>query len=133
VMDGNPSPTRNDPKGVTIEGGAGRNILLGTPADDILRGGPDHDGLIGRGGKDKLYGFDGNDNFVPWPSAKKQTTRVTVDGGDGFDRVYLYSDEASYTLNNCTSSSCKVTSDSDGALELFNIEMLIFKTRNRRL
>ena len=133
VMDGNPSPTRSDPKGITLEGGEGRNIILGTPADDELKGGPDHDGLIGRGGTDKLDGLAGNDNFVPWPSVTKETTSVTVNGGDGFDRVYLYGDESSYTLTNCTSNTCDVGSGSDGMLQLSNVEMLIFKTSNRRL
>ena len=133
VIDGNPSPARSNPKGLTLEGGAGRNILLGTPANDTITGGQDHDGLIGRGGKDKLYGLDGNDNFVPWPSAKKETVKVTADGGDGFDRVYLNGDESSYDLINCNSVSCKVRSNADGILQLSNIEMLVFKKGNKRL
>jgi hypothetical protein len=133
VLDGNPSPTRSDPQGITLEGGDGRNILLGTTSDDILIGGPDHDGLIGRGGADTLEGLEGNDNFVPWPSANEETTSVTVNGGDGFDRVYLYGDESTYTLINCTSRNCEVSSNSDSVLELSNVEMLIFKTNNKRL
>jgi prepilin-type N-terminal cleavage/methylation domain-containing protein len=133
VIDGNPSPIRSHPRGLTLEGGAGRNILLGTPADDTLKGGPDHDGLIGRGGKDKLYGFDGNDNFVPWPSETNENENVIVNGGDGFDRIYLNNKKSSYSLNHCDSNSCKVTSASNGVLELSNVEMLVFKASNQRL
>ena len=133
VMDGNPSPERPNPKGITLEGGEGRNILLGTPENDTITGGPDHDGLIGRGGEDKLYGLGGNDNFVPWPSATEETKEVTVDGGDGFDRVYLYNDEATYDLNNCDSTSCTVSSNAGAELQLTNVEMLVFKMSNKRL
>lgn len=133
VIDGNPSPDRPNPKGITLEGGAGRNILLGTPANDTLIGGPEHDGLIGRGGKDNLYGLNGNDNFVPWPSATTETMKVTVDGGDGFDRVYLNNDESTYNLTACDSTSCKVDSNANGVLQLSNVEMLVFKMSNKRL
>ena len=133
VLDGNPSPDRSNPKGITLEGGAGRNILLGTPANDTLIGGPDHDGLIGRGGKDKLYGLDGNDNFVPWPSATEETMKVTVDGGDGFDRVYLNNDESTYSLMECDSTSCTVRSNKNSVLELSYVEMLVFENSNKRL
>ena len=133
VMDGEPTPQRNSPKGITLEGGNGRNILLGTPAADILEGGPNHDGLIGRGGNDKLFGYGGNDNFVPWPSTSKENTNVTLDGGDGFDRVYLEGEQSNYTFNSCNSSSCEVRSNTNGTLDLRNIEMLIFKSGNKQL
>ena len=133
VMDGNPSPTRSNSEGVTIQGGEGRNILLGTTSADTLRGGPDHDGLIGRGGTDTLEGHGGNDNFVPWPSANEETSSVSIDGGEGFDRVYLNSDESSYSLINCTSRSCEVNSNSNGELDLSNVEMLVFRTSSKRI
>ena len=133
VLDGLPSPQRNNPKGITLEGGVGRNILLGTPAADTLEGGPHHDGLIGRGGNDKLFGYGGNDNFVPWPSTLKENATVSVDGGDGFDRVYLEGEEANYTFDSCNSSSCKVRSNTDGTLNLRHVEMLIFKSGNKQL
>ncbi len=134
VIDGYPTPTRNNPEGggVTLEGGARRNILLGTPADDILLGGPNHDGLIGRGGNDELYGNAGNDNIVPWVSISAETTTVTIDGGDGFDRIYLKDLEANYNLD-CNGNSCELESNSGGTLILFNVEMLMFKTSTNRL
>jgi len=134
VIDGHPTPTRVNPEGggVTLGGGAGRNILLGTPADDILEGGPDHDGLIGRGGSDELFGNAGNDNIVPWVSTSAETTTVTINGGDGFDRVYLKDIEANYSLD-CSGNSCELQSKSGGKLMLSNVEMLMFKTSTNRL
>ena len=134
VIDGHPTPTRNNSEGggVTLEGGARRNILLGTPADDILVGGPNHDGLIGRGGNDELYGNAGNDNIVPWVSTSAETTTVTVDGGEGFDRIYLKDLEANYNLD-CNGNSCELESNSGGRLILSNVEMLMFKTSTKRL
>ena len=134
VIDGYPTPTRNNPQGggVTLEGGARRNILLGTPADDTLVGGPNHDGLIGRGGNDELYGNEGNDNIVPWVSNSAETTTVTIDGGDGFDRVYLKDIEANYDLN-CNRNSCNLRSNSGGKLILSNVEILMFQASTNRL
>ncbi len=134
VIDGNPTPKRNQPKdvGVTLEGGSQRNILLGTPAEDILFGGPDHDGLIGRGGNDEFYGNAGNDNMVPWTSAASEATTVTINGGDGFDRVYLKGVESSYTLS-CSGSGCTLQSNAGGTLILSNVELLVFKTSSNRL
>ena len=134
VIDGNPTPTRTNPEGggVTLEGGVGRNILLGTPSSDTLEGGPNHDGLIGRGGNDELFGNDGNDNFVPWVSTSAESTTVTVNGGDGFDRVYLKGVESNYILN-CRGSNCEVQSGAGGTLMLSNIEMLMFEATTKRL
>jgi len=134
VLDGHPTPTRANPEGggVTLVGGVGRNILLGTPADDILEGGPDHDGLIGRGGSDELFGNAGNDNIVPWVSTSAETTTVTINGGEGFDRVYLKDIEANYSLD-CSDGPCKLQSNSGGKLILSNVEMLMFKTSTNRL
>ncbi len=134
VIDGYPTPTRDNPEGsgVTLEGGALRNILLGTPADDILIGGPDHDGLIGRGGDDEFFGNAGNDNIVPWVSTSAETTTITIDGGDGFDRVYLKDIENNYNLD-CNANTCELDANSGGKLILTNVEMLMFKTSTNRL
>ena len=59
--------------------------------------------------------------------------KVTVDGGDGFDRVYLNNDESTYNLTACDSTSCKVGSNANGVLQLSNVEMLVFKMSNKRL
>ena len=134
VIDGYPTPTRDNPEGigVTLEGGALRNILLGTPDNDTLIGGPDHDGLIGRGGADEFFGNSGNDNIVPWVTPSAETTTVTVDGGDGFDRVYLKDIEDNYDLD-CSVNTCELEANSGGKLILTNVEMLMFKASTRRL
>ena len=134
VMDANPTPNRNNPKGIKINGGnEGRNILLGTSANDTLQGGPHHDALIGRGGDDSLSGEAGNDSLVPWSSTTQENSTVKVNGGMGFDRVYLKGEASNYTLRSCSINSCKIDSISGGTLNLTNVEMLVFKSTNRRL
>ena len=121
------------PLGISLYGGAGRNILLGTPADDTLQGGPDHDGLIGRGGADRLRGQAGNDSLVPWDSASGTDHSVSVDGGEGFDRVYLPEPESAYSLSGCNSQACIIRSGVGGTLHLSNVEMLVFPNSTKRL
>ena len=134
VMDANPTPGRENAKGVKVNGGTeGRNILLGTSANDTLQGGPHHDALIARGGDDFLSGEAGNDSFVPWPSITQQNSTVSVDGGMGFDRVYLNDVESSYTLTSCSSRTCRVRSNTNGSLKLTSVEMLVFQSSSRRL
>ena len=133
VMDGQPTPNRNTTKGIKLVGGMGRNILLGTTVSDTLQGGPDHDGLIGRGGKDHLLGEAGNDSFVPWISASESTDNVTVNGGSGFDRVYLQGPESDYSLSGCNVSHCILRSAAGGTLHLADIEMLVFQSSTKRL
>lgn len=41
---------------VRLDGGAGNDVLLGTPGDDVLLGGQGADNLFGRGGADRLDG-----------------------------------------------------------------------------
>src|SRR5665811_2227526 len=56
--------------GVTLRGGSGSQVLLGTGGNDVLRGGGGNDILCGFGGDDRLIGGSGNDVLV---------------GGDGAD------------------------------------------------
>ncbi len=134
VMDGEPTPNRSGNSGVVLEGGIiGRNILLGTSNDDTLKGGESNDGLIGRGGRDFLFGGNGNDNFVPWPSISKQNDDVDVDGGEGYDRVYLNGRKSSYSLNTCSISSCNIRSSAAGTLYLTNTEMVIYNDQVENL
>ena len=135
VMDGNPTPGRNDPKTVLLKGGEGRNILLGTPAADSMEGGPKHDALIGRGGNDTLVANEGNDSLLPWSSTSQETSIVSIDGGNGFDRVYLVDDESAYSLSNtnCSSTYCLQSNAGGGKLKLSNVEQLVFKQSVRNL
>ena len=133
VMNGNPTPIQNSAPaanaGVTINGSKiGRNILLGTPAIDKLVGGEENDALIGRGGNDELFGGKGNDNILPWSSSSQEIGSVSVDGGDGFDRIYLKDRNTSYDLSpTCNRVYCKVeTKTGNGSLRLTSIEQIIF-------
>ena len=138
VMDGDPTPKRDDAKGVKLYGGIGRNILLGTPDDDILEGGSKHDALIGRGGNDTLIGNGGNDSILPWSSTSQERgSQVVVYGGEGFDRVYLKGEESAYVFSQpCNRTRCDLSlaSDLNSAgdenkfkLSLDSVEQLIFK------
>ena len=113
VMDGNPTPNRTGLIGTDLTGGSeGRNILLGTPADDTLEGGSKHDALIGRGGNDKLIGNSGNDSILPWSSLTQEMgSLIVVNGGEGFDRVYLKGKQSSYKLSQpCNRDECNLIS-----------------------
>ena len=135
VMDGNPTPGRSNPQTVILKGGEGRNILLGTPVADRMEGGPKHDALIGRGGNDTLMGNAGNDSLLPWSSASQETSTVSINGGNGFDRVYLNDDESAYILSsaNCISSYCLKSISGGGTLKLSNVEQLVYKQSVRNL
>lgn len=58
---------------ITIEGGGGDDLLIGSPLADFLDGGAGNDSIDGGGGNDLLLGGPGND---------------TVIGGGGRDRLY---------------------------------------------
>jgi Ca2+-binding RTX toxin-like protein len=49
---------------LTLDGGAGDDILIGSAGDDVLLGGDGDDVLIGGGGNDVLDGGAGNNVFV---------------------------------------------------------------------
>ena len=137
VINGYPNPSRPNAAeaGVTLQGGThGRNILLGTSTNDTLEGGKKHDALIGRGGNDLLNGYEGNDSILPWTSTSQESGETTVNGGDGFDRVYLKNSASTYTLlpeqsrEECDNIYCKVESQTgNGILHLYSIEQIIFK------
>ena len=133
VINGNPTPDQNSSpaanSGVILNGSkTGRNILLGTPAIDRLIGGEKNDALIGRGGNDELVGGKGNDNILPWSSTSQEIGAVNIDGGDGFDRIYLKDRNTSYDVNSsCSRVYCKVeTKTGNGSLRLTSIEQIIF-------
>lgn len=67
---------------VRVEGGSGKNFVVGDgqsqfillgPEDDVLRGGGGDDTIASKGGNDQLYGDDGNDRVI---------------GGQGNDQLY---------------------------------------------
>jgi len=50
-----------DASGVTLRGGSGSQVLVGSTGDDVLRGNSGNDVLCGFGGNDLLIGGSGND------------------------------------------------------------------------
>ena len=132
-MDGSPTPGRqNNDNGIDLAGGEGRNVLLGTSLNDQIRGGPEHDALVGRGGSDVLEGLEGDDSIIPFSANSTETNVVEVDGGEGFDRVYMQENQSNYSTTNCINSECdiKVRLSGEGATaNLSNVEQLIFKDK----
>lgn len=131
VMDGNPTPSQQSNNfGIALEGGEGRNVLLGTSLKDTITGGPNHDALIGRGGSDTLNGLEGDDSIIPFSSSSNGSDIVEVDGGEGFDRVYMQKNKSDYVISICESNSCDITillSATGATAEVSNVEQLIFK------
>jgi Ca2+-binding RTX toxin-like protein len=75
---------------ITLDGGAGNDLLEGGAGDDILVGGAGSDHLIGNGGADIMFGGDGNDNFFYNPG--QTNAGDVIDGGAGIDTVIFYSE-----------------------------------------
>lgn len=74
-----PSAQADDPPpgcaipGMVIMGGAGNDVLTGTPYNDVIYGNGGNDTINGMGGQDTIYGGDGNDVLL---------------GGDCDDMIY---------------------------------------------
>ncbi|MCP5422565.1 MAG: retention module-containing protein [Chromatiaceae bacterium] len=78
--------------GVTIDGLAGDDILVGTDLDDVLDGGADADQLRGEDGNDILVGGSGND-ILSGGSAADSFVWNAGDGGEaGFPAVDTITD-----------------------------------------
>ncbi|MGY0217397.1 tandem-95 repeat protein [Endozoicomonadaceae bacterium StTr2] len=69
-----------------VQAGEGSDTLYGNAGDDTLDG----DGLGKTKSADHLFGGEGNDKII---ADKLDFTDGTVDGGVGFDRVYINEDE----------------------------------------
>lgn len=75
----------------TLTGGAGPDVLNGGDGNDRLNGSGGNDSLLGGNGDDRLYGLTGND----WIEGHGGVDRVwggdgndTVTGGNGFDKLF---------------------------------------------
>lgn len=84
--------------GIAIAGGAGNDVLVsgsgdsyldGEDGDDDLTGGAGNDTLEGGAGDDVMRGEDGNDTFIYWSG--ETPVGDTIDGGAGFDMLFLVS------------------------------------------
>jgi Ca2+-binding RTX toxin-like protein len=80
---------------LTLDGGAGNDILIGSDGDDILLGGAGDDVLIGGGGNDILDGGDGDDieiqGFVAGAATDDQID--LSDRGLSFDWLMAHASE----------------------------------------
>ena len=83
---------------VVLKGGAGRDVLIGTPwsdelygegGGDTLRAGAGNDLLDGGLGSDTLEGDDGNDRYMFGPSSATETDTITESSlpGGGVDEL----------------------------------------------
>ena len=70
----------------TLNGGAGDDLIIGSPINDDISGGDNSDRLEGRGGNDIIYGGDGDDTYVFSGSAALGTDIVEL-GGSGTDTL----------------------------------------------
>lgn len=93
---GGPGPNRIDASGVftddftslttvTLSGGAGDDIIIGTVLADTIYGGPGNDTLIGGKGDDILDGGPGDDLFI-WRNGDNSDL---IEGGDGYNVVHV--------------------------------------------
>lgn len=131
VIDGLPQPQQPNQAypGVVINGGSGRNVLLGTPGPDQINGGANDDTLVGRGGADNLTGGNGNNSYLPWPDLTTATalSNTAIVGGNGLDVVYLRGNRSQFSSTaGCTQSSCSVSAKG-GTLTMAGIDVIIFK------
>ncbi len=75
-----------------VYGGDGDNSIRTGIGDDTLYGGAGADTLIGGDGNDVLYGGDGGDALYGGAgndSLHIDVSDTTIQGGDGFDRIYV--------------------------------------------
>lgn len=131
VIDALPQPQQANQSypGVVINGGSGRNVLLGTPGPDAITGGSNDDTLIGRGGTDNLIGGAGNNSFLPWPDLTTATSlsNAAISGGSGLDVVYLRGNKDQFSsTTGCTRTSCNVSAKG-GTLSMNGVDVIIFK------
>ncbi|MCH8149420.1 MAG: calcium-binding protein, partial [Planctomycetes bacterium] len=75
----------------TINGGSGKDKLLGTLGNDLIHGNGDNDTIVGWAGDDLLYGDDGSDVILGWLGTNKIFGGNGADilvGGFGVDCIY---------------------------------------------
>jgi Ca2+-binding RTX toxin-like protein len=94
--------------GLTLNGGAGNDTIIGGAGGDVLNGGDGDDVLIGGAGNDVVQMGDGNDTFVWNPGDGSDT----VDGQAGFDTMaFNGSDVAEKFAISANGSRVRLTRD----------------------
>jgi prepilin-type N-terminal cleavage/methylation domain-containing protein len=107
--------------GITATNGHVR--LLGNAGSNSLSSGSGDDSLIGLAGNDSLSGGAGLNRYLPGPG---NDTVIGGSGKDVVDVVFFGGPRNAYTLNNCSRSSCSVSSSAEGTDSLSNVEVLVF-------
>jgi Ca2+-binding RTX toxin-like protein len=80
---------------LTIDGGAGDDVIIGSQAGDMLLGGQGDDFVAGEGGNDVALLGEGDDVFEWNPGDGNDT----VEGEGGFDILRFFGSNASETVN----------------------------------
>jgi Ca2+-binding RTX toxin-like protein len=70
---------------LTVDGGAGNDVILGGNGTDVLIGGPGNDTIDGNMGNDSIYLGDGDDRFL-WQAGDGSDV---VEGGAGSDSLAM--------------------------------------------
>lgn len=81
-----------------VRGGGGNDTLDGGVGDDVLEGGDGNDRLEDGSGSDTMRGGAGADPFVIIRGDNGANEAITIDGGDGDDRVDFYTNFRRGTL-----------------------------------
>jgi Ca2+-binding RTX toxin-like protein len=106
--------------GLTVNGGAGNDTLIGSAGNDVLSGGDGDDVLLGGAGSDMVQMGDGNDTFIWNPGDGSDT----VDGQAGFDTmVFNGADAAEKFAISADGSHVRFTRDVDNiTMDLNGVE-----------
>jgi Ca2+-binding RTX toxin-like protein len=96
---------------LTIDGGAGNDIISGSAGNDTLLGGAGDDTLSGGGGADVLTGGAGNDTFVFGPGSGTDVVTDFVAGPGVVDRVNLAAFHGIRSLSDALSFATQVGAD----------------------
>ena len=114
TLDGTPGLTATD---VEIVHGTGGNNIVGTESDDLRYGTPADDSVFLLGGDDGFHVFGGSQTGA--------YGNDTVDGGAGFDRVYMAEDDLNRSPIVADLSSGLITGggpSGSGSVRLISIE-----------
>src|SRR5262249_38758267 len=96
---------------LTIDGGAGNDIIIGSAGNDTLLGGAGDDTLSGGGGADSLTGGTGNDTFVVAPGSGTDVVTDFLAGPGLVDRVNLAAFHGIRNLSDALSFATQVGAD----------------------
>ncbi|WP_223634125.1 Hint domain-containing protein [Rhodobacter sp. TJ_12] len=77
-----------DGSGLTLDGAAGNDSIIGGSSHDLIRGGTGDDTIYSGMGQDTVYGGDGNDYIDDLSGVQTATWANYVDAGSGNDTVY---------------------------------------------